>query len=70
MSIMLSSPTCTPEAVAANGTVTGTLLRTLLSSGTVADGAVTSRTDFPDGTYRQTRQRGGNGVVIRENSQG
>lgn len=58
-------------AVDASGTITaGTLVRTLLSGGDASDGAVVSRTEFPDGSFRQTRQRGGDGVVIRENSGG
>ena len=58
-------------AVAGNGTLSGTLLRTLQSRGDTADGALVSRTDYAtDGTYMQTRQRGGDGVVIRENSEG
>jgi hypothetical protein len=57
-------------AIAADGTVSGTLLRTLLSSGDPADGAVISRSDYPGGSFRQTRQRGGDGVVVRENTQG
>ena len=57
-------------AVSATGVVSGTLLRTLYSAGDAADGSVISRTDFPDSSFRQTRQRGGNGVVIRENTQG
>ena len=58
-------------AVAGDGTISGTLLRTLQSRGDTADGALVSRTDYAlDGTYMQTRQRGGDGVVIRENSEG
>ncbi len=57
-------------AVSATGVVSGTLLRTLLSSGDAADGSVLSRSDYPDSSFRQTRQRGGNGVVVRENTQG
>ena len=57
-------------AVDAEGNATGTVLRTLLSSGDTADGSVVSRSDYPDGTFRQTRQRGGDGVVVRENTQG
>ena len=58
-------------AVSGDGSFSGTLLRTLTSSGDTADGALVSRTDYAlDGTYRQTRQRGGDGVVIRENSEG
>ena len=57
-------------AIDATGTVTGTLLRTLSSSGSTADGSVVSRTDYPDASFRQTRQRGGDGVVIRENTEG
>ena len=58
-------------SVGGDGTFTGTLLRTLTSHGDTADGALVSRTDYAtDGTYMQTRQRGGDGVVIRENSEG
>ena len=57
-------------AVDAEGNVTGTLLRTLLSSGDTADGSVVSRNDYINGTFRQTKQRGGDGVVIRENTEG
>jgi hypothetical protein len=58
-------------AVSGDGAFSGTLLRTLTSYGDTADGALVSRTDYAlDGTYRQTRQRGGDGVVIRENSEG
>jgi hypothetical protein len=58
-------------AVSGDGAFSGTLLRTLSSHGDTADGALVSRTDYAlDGTYRQTRQRGGDGVVIRENSEG
>ena len=58
-------------AVSGDGSFSGTLLRTLQSRGDTADGALVSRTDYAlDGTYRQTRQRGGDGVVIRENSEG
>ena len=57
-------------AVDAEGSVTGTLLRTLLSSGDTADGSVVSRNDYVNGTFRQTKQRGGDGVVIRENTEG
>ena len=58
-------------AVSGDGSFSGTLLRTLTSAGDTADGALVSRTDYAlDGTYRQTRQRGGDGVVIRENSEG
>jgi hypothetical protein len=58
-------------AVSGDGSFSGTLLRTLQSRGDTADGALVSRTDYAlDGTYMQTRQRGGDGVVIRENSEG
>ena len=57
-------------AVSATGTVTGTLFRTLTSIGDASDGSVVSRNDYPDNSFRQTRQRGGDGVVIRENTQG
>ena len=57
-------------AVSDTGDVSGTLLRTLTSSGSVATGAILSRTDYPDGSWRQTEQVGGDGVVIRTNSQG
>lgn len=58
-------------AVAPDGTVSGTLDRTLTTSGDVADGALISRTDYAaDGTFMQTRQRGGDGVVIREVEEG
>ena len=58
-------------AVSGDGSFSGTLLRTLTSYGDTADGALVSRTDYAlDGTYMQTRQRGGDGVVIRENSEG
>ena len=58
-------------AVSGDGAFSGTLLRTLTSYGDTADGALVSRTDYAtDGTYMQTRQRGGDGVVIRENSEG
>ena len=58
-------------AVSGDGSFSGTLLRTLQSHGDTADGALVSRTDYAlDGTYMQTRQRGGDGVVIRENSEG
>jgi hypothetical protein len=56
--------------VNADGSFSGTLLRTLLSSGENATGAVVSRTEFPGGDFRQTKQRGGDGVVVRENSEG
>ena len=52
-----------------DGSFTGNLLRTLLSSGENATGAVVSRTDYPNGDFRQTKQRGGDGVVVRENSE-
>ena len=58
-------------AVSGDGAFSGTLLRTLTSYGDTSDGALVSRTDYAtDGTYMQTRQRGGDGVVIRENSEG
>ena len=58
-------------AVAADGSVSGTLLRTLTTYGDTADGALVSRTDYAaDGTYMETRQRGGDGVVVRETSEG
>lgn len=57
-------------AVSATGVVSGTLLRTLTSAGNAADGSVVSRSDYPDASFRQTRQRGGDGVVVRENTQG
>lgn len=58
-------------AVSGDGSFSGTLLRTLTSYGDTADGALVSRTDYAlSRTYVQTRQRGGNGVVIRENSEG
>jgi hypothetical protein len=57
-------------AIDAEGNVTGTLLRTLLSSGDTADGSIVSRNDYVNGTFRQTKQRGGDGVVVRENTEG
>ena len=57
-------------AVDAQGAVTGTLLRTLTTAGDAADGSVVSRNDYPDASFRQTKQRGGDGVVIRENTEG
>ena len=57
-------------SVNADGSFTGNLLRTLLSSGENSTGAVVSRTDYPNGDFRQTKQRGGDGVVVRENSEG
>ena len=48
----------------------GPLLRTLLSSGDTSDGSVVSRNNYVNGTFRQTKQRGGDGVVIRENTEG
>ena len=58
-------------SVNADGSFAGTHLRTLLSSGDTANGSLTSRsTDEVAGTWRQTRQRGGNGVVVRENTEG
>ena len=56
-------------SVNADGSFTGSLLRTLLSSGENATGAVVSRTEYPGGDFRQTKQRGGDGVVVRENSE-
>ena len=57
-------------AVDAAGTPTGTLLRTLTSHGDAGDGSLVSLTRYPDGSFRQTRQRGGDGVVVRENTEG
>ena len=57
-------------AVDASGNVSGTLLRTLSSKGDLADGSLVSRNDYPDSSFRQTKQRGGDGVVIRENTEG
>ena len=58
-------------AVSGDGSFSGTLLRTLTSYGETSSGALVSRTDYAtDGTYVQTRQRGGDGVVVRENSEG
>ncbi|GAB5550156.1 MAG: hypothetical protein SangKO_099160 [Sandaracinaceae bacterium] len=57
-------------AIDADGDVTGTLLRTLTSKGDLADGSLVSRNDYPDASFRQTKQRGGDGVVIRENTEG
>ena len=57
-------------AISADGSFTGTLLRTLSSSGDLADGSLVSRNDYPDTSFRQTKQRGGDGVVIRENTEG
>ena len=57
-------------AIAADGSFTGTLLRTLSSSGDLTDGSLVSRNDYPDASFRQTKQRGGDGVVIRENTVG
>jgi len=57
-------------SVDASGNVTGTLLRTLSSSGDTADGSLVSRNDYPDASFRQTKQRGGEGVVVRENTEG
>lgn len=57
-------------AVDADGDVTGTLLRTLTSKGDLSDGSLVSRNDYPDTSFRQTKQRGGDGVVIRENTEG
>jgi len=57
-------------ATAADGSFSGTLLRTLSSSGDTADGSLVSRTDYPDASFRQTKQRGGDGLVVRENTEG
>ena len=58
-------------SVAPDGSFSGTHLRTLLSSGDTADGSLTSlSTDEVAGTWRQTKQRGGDGVVVRENTEG
>ena len=58
-------------AVSGDGAFSGTLLRTLTSYGETSSGALVSRTDYAtDGTFVQTRQRGGDGVVVRENSEG
>ena len=57
-------------AVAPDGTVTGTLLRTLTSHGDAGDGSLVSLTRYPDGSFMQTRQRGGDGVVVREVTEG
>ena len=57
-------------AIAADGSFSGTLLRTLSSSGDLSDGSLVSRNDYPDASFRQTKQRGGDGVVIRENTVG
>lgn len=57
-------------AVDASGNVTGTLLRTLSSKGDLSDGSLVSRNDYPDASFRQTKQRGGEGVVVRENTEG
>ena len=57
-------------AIDADGDVTGTLLRTLTSKGDLSDGSLVSRNDYPDTSFRQTKQRGGDGVVIRENTEG
>ena len=56
-------------AVAPDGSVTGTLNRTLTTSGD-ATGAVTSRTDVATGAWTLVSQRGGAGVVIRTTRQG
>lgn len=56
-------------AAALDGSVTGTLNRTLTTSGD-ATGAVTSRTDFATGAWTLVTQRGGDGVVIRQTSEG
>lgn len=48
--------------------VEGTLDRTLLNFGEPTSGAIVSRTEFADGSVRQTRQWGGDGVVFRENT--
>ena len=52
------------------GNFSGTLLRTLQTTGDLSDGALLSRNDYPDGSFRQTKQRGGDGVVVRENTEG
>ena len=57
-------------AIAADGSFSGTLLRTLSSSGDLSDGSLVSRNDYVNGTFRQTKQRGGDGVVVRENTEG
>jgi len=58
-------------AIDASGVITaGTLERTLYSYGDAVDGSVVSRNAYPDGSFRQTKQRGGDGVVIRENTEG
>jgi len=58
-------------AIDAAGAITaGTLERTLYSYGDAVDGSVVSRNAYPDGSFRQTKQRGGDGVVIRENTEG
>ena len=57
-------------SVSNDGSFSGTLLRTLTTKGDRSNGAVVSRTDYPGGTFRQTRQRGADGVVVRENTQG
>ncbi len=55
--------------VAADGAVSGTLSRTLTTTGN-ASGAVTSRTDFATGAWRLVTQRGGDGVVVRTTDEG
>ncbi|GAB5520945.1 MAG: hypothetical protein RhofKO_31960 [Rhodothermales bacterium] len=58
-------------AVDAAGAITsGTLERTLTSYGEATTGSIVSRTDYPDGSFVQTTQRGGDGVVIRETTDG
>ena len=56
-------------AIALDGSVTGTLNRTLTTSGD-ATGAVTSRTDYATGAWTLVSQRGGDGVVVRSTSEG
>ena len=48
----------------------GTLDRTLLSYGDYTLGDIISRTEYPDGSFRQTRQHGGSGVIVRTNTEG
>ena len=57
-------------AITAEGAVSGTLLRTLISHGSAGDGSLVSLTRYPDGSFMQTRQRGGDGVVVREVTEG
>ena len=49
---------------------TGTLDRTLLTFGDPAGGAIISRTEFPDGSFRESRQLGGDGLILRTNVEG